>query len=208
MDPLFLQSLLSFFVASVVVELTPGPNMAYLALLAANRGRLVGMVAVAGVALGLTLIGILAALGVSAIVESNRFLWELLRWGGVAYLLYLAWDTWRESRLPAGAPELDLPLSTFFRRGLVTNLLNPKAAVFYVAVVPSFTVEGTSLWPQLTLLTAIYVAVATLIHAAIVGIAGTMTQFFEQTKWRRRAGLLFAFLLVAVAVWLAVKTAR
>lgn len=194
--------------ASVVVELTPGPNMAYLALLAANRGRLVGMVAVAGVALGLTLIGILAALGVSAIVESNRFLWELLRWGGVAYLLYLAWDTWRESRLPAGAPELDLPLSTFFRRGLVTNLLNPKAAVFYVAVVPSFTVEGTSLWPQLTLLTAIYVAVATLIHAAIVGIAGTMTQFFEQTKWRRRAGLLFAFLLVAVAVWLAVKTAR
>lgn len=194
--------------ASVIVELTPGPNMAYLALLAANRGRLVGMVAVAGVALGLTLIGILAALGVSAIVESNRFLWELLRWGGVAYLLYLAWDTWRESRLPPDAPELDLPLSTFFRRGLITNLLNPKAAVFYVAVVPSFTVEGTSLWPQLTLLTAIYVGVATLIHSAIVGIAGTMTRFFEQPKWRRRAGLLFALLLVAVAVWLAAKTAR
>ena len=208
MDPLFLQSLLSFLVTSVVVELTPGPNMAYLALLAANRGRLVGMVAVAGVALGLASIGTLAALGVSTLIESNRILWETLRWGGVAYLLYLAWDTWRESRLPPDAPELDRPLSTFFRRGLITNLLNPKAAIFYVAVVPNFTVEGSSLWPQLTLLTATYVAVATAIHAGIVGIAGTATRIFEHPEWRRRAGLLFALLLVGVAIWLAIKTAR
>ncbi|MEX0859651.1 MAG: LysE family transporter, partial [Cucumibacter sp.] len=89
-------ALLPFFAACIAVELTPGPNMAYLALLGANRGRFAGFFAVAGVALGLLTIGLLAASGVSAVVESNRYVWEALRWAGVAYLLWLAYDTWLE----------------------------------------------------------------------------------------------------------------
>ncbi|MBC7017866.1 LysE family translocator, partial [Salmonella enterica subsp. enterica serovar Enteritidis] len=77
--------------------------------------------------------GVAASLGLSAIIDNSRFLYETLRWGGVAYLLWLAWEAWTAER--EVSPEtVDGGISpwTAFRRGLITNLLNPKAAVFYV----------------------------------------------------------------------------
>ncbi|MEX0860356.1 MAG: LysE family transporter, partial [Cucumibacter sp.] len=116
--------------------------------------------------------------------------------------------TWLESQLPADDPDLDLPLLVFFRRGLVTNLLNPKAAIFYVTVMPNFTQAGTPLWPQMAILTLVYVSAATLVHSGIVVVAASLTAAFARDHWRRTLGIVFALLLVAVAGWLAVNTAR
>src|SRR6478672_11659953 len=87
-------SLLAFALTCTIIEITPGPNMAWLAALSLSRGWRVGLAAVAGVALGLSAYGIAAALGVAAVIENSAFLYEILRWGGVAYLLWLAWDAW------------------------------------------------------------------------------------------------------------------
>src|SRR3954451_2344256 len=87
-------SLLAFAATCVIIEITPGPNMAWLAALSLSRGWRIGLAAVAGVALGLVVYGIAAALGLAAIIENSPVLYEALRWGGVLYLLWLAWEAW------------------------------------------------------------------------------------------------------------------
>ena len=149
-----------------IIEITPGPNMAYLAALSLSRGWRIGLAAVAGVALGLSVYGIAAALGVAAIIESSTLLYQALRWGGVIYLLWLAFNAWSSADDVAseGKPGHDHTRASAFRRGLITNLLNPKAEVFYVAVLPEFLDPSAGRIAIQTLtLSAIYVAIATLI---------------------------------------------
>lgn len=196
---------LAFFIAALAIELTPGPNMAYMALLSAERGRLVGLVAAAGVTLGLLLLGVLAAAGLATLVTDNRALYESLRWAGVAYLCWLAFDGWRDSRRPLVPQALDWSALKYFRRGLITNLLNPKAALVYVTVLPNFLMPGAGLGDTVTL-TLVFVAAATLVHCVIVVGAGTLQPLVAAERARRVMGVVFAVLLVLVAAWLAVAT--
>ena len=129
--------LLEFLAASLLIELTPGPNMAWLALLGASRGRLAALAAVAGVALGLSVAGTAAALGVSALIGTTPWLFQGLRWAGSLYLLYLAWDSWRDLTAPADA-QFEEPLLRYFSQGLLSNMLNPKAYLVFAAVLPQF----------------------------------------------------------------------
>lgn len=198
-------SLLSFALTSVIIELTPGPNMTYLALVSAQDGRRAGFATVAGVALGLAIIGIVAAFGVAEIVQSSRLLYEILRWAGVAFLLYLAWEGWT-SGTDVVASETQ-SRSRYFMRGLVTNLLNPKAAVFYVAVLPTFIDAARPVLPQTVSLTVIYVLVATLIHAAIVVLAGTLEPVLNDPRREKIARRLLSALLACVAIWFGWSTA-
>ena len=145
----------AFVLASALIELTPGPNMAWLAIVGATEGRRPAYAAVAGVALGLAVIGLAAALGVAALVTTSPALYSGLRWGGVVYLLWLAWDSWRDVDGEAEARIAGRRLALYFRRGLVTNLLNPKAAVFYVAVLPGFTSPALPALPQTLTLTVL-----------------------------------------------------
>lgn len=196
--------LLGFALASLLIELTPGPNMTYLAILAAREGRASGYVAVAGVALGLAILGAAAALGLATLVAASPALYSILRWGGVIYLFYLAWDAWSE----AGKPPQDSGHSRFFTQGLVTNLLNPKAALFYVAVMPNFLAQGDDRLTSWALLAAEYVAIATIVHLAIVTASGGLMPFLEKGVGRIMVARILALTLVGVALWLAWSTRR
>ena len=200
------ETLLAFALASLLIELTPGPNMTYLALVAAAEGRRLGFAAVAGVALGLLTIGLVAAFGVAEIIRSSDLLYELLRWAGVAFLLYLAWEGWMKGAedAPLAAPSM----AALFRRGLITNLLNPKAAVFYVTVLPAFTVPSSELLPQTLTLSLIYVSVATAVHAAIVLMASLVHPWLADPVWERRARRILSALLALVAIGFMWSTAR
>jgi threonine/homoserine/homoserine lactone efflux protein len=191
---------LEFLAASLLIELTPGPNMTWLALLGTSRGRLAALAAVAGVALGLSVAGTAAALGVSALIGTTPWLFQGLRWAGSLYLLYLAWDSWRGSIASAGA-QFGEPLLRYFIQGLLSNILNPKAYLVFAAVLPQFIDPAQSLPAQLATLTALYVGVATLVHAAIALLAGSFARFFVDPVWSRRLGRVFAVLLAAVAIW-------
>ena len=190
--------LLGFALASLIIELTPGPNMTYLAMLSARQGRSAGYIAVAGVALGLAIMGIAASLGLATLIGASPALFAILRWGGVAYLLYLAWDAWREADLP---PE-PIESSRYFVQGLVTNLLNPKAALFYVTVMPNFLATGGDGPLSWTLLAAVYVSVATAIHLAIVTAAGMLEPVLTRGMGRVVVSRAFALILVGIAAWL------
>jgi threonine/homoserine/homoserine lactone efflux protein len=196
-----------FVIASVLIELTPGPNMLYLTIVAATDGRRAGMATVAGVALGLGLVGVAAAYGLAAAITAVPLLRWALRWGGVAFLLWLAWDGWRAAGMGEAGPMTPAaPLLSRFRRGLVANLLNPKAALFYIAVLPGFVVPGGPVMPQVLFLTALYVAIATAIHAAIVAMAGSFRRWLEDPVREGRLRRILSAGLALVALWFAWET--
>jgi threonine/homoserine/homoserine lactone efflux protein len=191
-----------FLLTAVIAEITPGPNMGYLVALSLARGRGAGLAAVAGVALGLALLGLAATFGLTLVSAEFPLLGQALRWSGVAYLLWLAFDAWRDP--PAEAAGEDA-FALSFRRGLVTNLLNPKAAAFYVAVTPLF-LPVPAPRDQFLLLAACFVIVATTIHAALVlGAAAARNLVFDPARERliRRAA---AVAIALAALWFAWST--
>lgn len=200
----------SFALTSLIIELTPGPNMAYLAILATGHGRRAGFAAVAGVTAGLFLIGLAAAMGLAAVISGSDLLYQTLRWAGVFYLAWLAWDGWRSaSETSTGETDNAAAARYFYRyfyRGLATNLLNPKAALFYVAVLPSFLNPDRSLPAQAVILTCTYVSIATFIHVTIVLLADRARVFLEG-KNQIIARRVLSGLLALVALWFAWRSA-
>lgn len=195
-----------FAIAALLIELTPGPNMTYLALLSASDGRRAGFAAVSGIALGLALIGLAAALGVAELVQRWGILYEVLRWSGVAFLLYLAWEGWAIGTDVVADAQAERGRN--FTRGLITNLLNPKAALFYVAILPTFIDPALPPARQAIVLTIIYLAVATLVHVLIVLLAGSLEQFLNHSGRERIVRRSLSFLLGVVAIWFAWTTTR
>jgi len=211
MDPAFVSSLGAFALTALAIEVTPGPNMGYLAVLSLSRGWQVGVAAVIGVGLGHAVYGLLAALGVAALIDASPLLYELLRWAGVAYMVWLAYEAWgsEDETAPDIADHADPRLvRRAFRHGLITNLLNPKAAIFFVAVVPSYIVAGQSVVKQTLILSGIFVLVATAVHLTIVLAAGRVQHFANEASRRKPVRRALAVVLLGIAAWLAWSTAR
>ncbi|MRG70396.1 LysE family translocator [Alphaproteobacteria bacterium HT1-32] len=199
--------LLPFLLTCLIIEITPGPNMAYLAVLSASEGRKAGFAATTGIATGLFVVGLAAALGIATLVSNSPLAYQILRWGGVVYLLWLAWDAWREdAQMSSGKTSNPVYPAKFFRRGLIVNILNPKAAVFYVAILPKFIAPAPSAITQAITLTIIYVMIATTIHSLLVLLAGTAQLFLEDRKRRMVARRILSLALIVIAVWFAATT--
>jgi threonine/homoserine/homoserine lactone efflux protein len=193
----------AFALTSLIIELTPGPNMAYLATVALDRGRRPALMAVLGVSIGLAIVGVAAAFGLAGLAYASPVVLTGLRYAGIAYLLWLAYDTWRSE---GAASEAGAFVS--FRRGLLTNLLNPKAAAFYLSVMPGFLPAGSLASPMVTLAyVLVYVGIATGVHAAIVIAADRLRPALAASGGRRAVRRGLALGLVGVALWFAASTA-
>lgn len=198
--------MLEFAATSLLIELTPGPNMAYLAAVAISLGKRRALMATLGVALGLAIVGALAAFGLTAAIEAKPAIFAALRYGGALYLFWLAIDAWRH-----GAGEAHGAADDFasFRRGLFTNLLNPKAALFYVAVLPSFIDPARDdLLRQNLTLVAVYVGVATAVHAMIVLMSDRLRPWLRSQASERAIRRALALALAAIAIWFLYATRR
>jgi threonine/homoserine/homoserine lactone efflux protein len=184
--------------------------MAYLAALTLDRGRRAGLLATAGVAAGLSVHAIVAALGLGVVISKAPIIYDLLRWVGVAYILFLAWEAWQSDK---GRSDLTGSASSpLFWRGFLSNVFNPKSIIFFVSVIPGFVrydSGGAGLLLQIARLGAIYVAIATVIHAGIVLLAGQLRPFLVSEGRRHRlVRRMLALALVLVAAWLAWTTRR
>jgi threonine/homoserine/homoserine lactone efflux protein len=134
-----LSQFLAFCVASLVVVAVPGPAIAYLVTRALADGRRGGLASVLGIEAGTLLHVAAAAIGLSALLASQPGALLVLRWAGVAYLLWMALQAFR-SRGAVGSAR-DRPATTArraFRQGLTVELLNPKTALFFMAFLPQF----------------------------------------------------------------------
>ncbi len=195
----------AFLIASILIELTPGPNMGYLAIVALTQGRRAGFAAVAGVFFGLSVIGMAAAFGVAALIQASPMIYNSLRYAGIAFLLYLAWEGWRGDGKEENGTQ---GLKAQFLRGLTSNVLNPKAAVFYVAVLPEFIEPAKPILAQTVILTATYVLVATVIHGSIVALAGSLRPWLSGGTKELVVRRVLSAALAAFAIWFAFNTAR
>ena len=135
-----LDNLALFAVASALLALTPGPNLLYLVSRTLCQGRRAGIVSLAGTSLGFFFHVLAAALGLSIVFVAVPLLYDVLRYAGAGYLLWLAWTAIRQrgacmfesASLPEESP------ARLFRVGLLTSILNPKLAIFYLALLPQF----------------------------------------------------------------------
>lgn len=199
-----MSTLVSFVLTAFLIELTPGPNMAWLAALTLSEGRRIGFSAVAGVSLGLSVVGLLSVFGLAAAITSIPYAYDALRYAGALFLLYLAWEGWHGDG--EQAPMSD---GAAFGRALLTNLLNPKAAVFYIAVLPLFiTIAEDRVIAQSVILVAIYVAVATAVHASIVVFAAALRPYLVEGPHEQLVRRVLALSLALVALWFFVGTRR
>ncbi len=197
---------LPLLITTMLIELTPGPNMAWLALTSATQGMRSGFAAVAGIATGLAILAVASAVGLAELAARSPFAFSLLRYAGVAYLLWLAWQTWVGEK-EAASGEIDAKaMAAWFRHGLLLNLLNPKAAVFFVTVLPAYIVTNAPIVPQTVLLSACYVAIATAVHLVIVALAAQAHGWMTVGNRRSQVRRIFAVLLAMVAIWFLVST--
>lgn len=190
-----------FLIAAIVMEITPGPNMTWLALLSARKGRGAGFMAVAGIATGLSLLALVAATGAAAAISAYPALYEAIRWGGVAFLLYLAWEAWVGEK--DGVGQLDR--NRHFRRGMVVNLLNPKAAAVFVVMIPGFAGPGAT--TTQVVMTLIYLVIASIAHGLIVVFAGSFQRAVADPGREMIVRRVSAVLLAGVAMWFAFTSA-
>jgi threonine/homoserine/homoserine lactone efflux protein len=205
-------NLFTFLLAVLLLELTPGPNMAYLATLAISRGRAAGLIATAGVAVGLAVHATVAGLGAGVLIQQYPALYDVLRWIGVGYLLYLAWEGWQTERevSPERASHA-IAASPLFLRGFLSNVFNPKSILFFVSVLPTFLGTGPgapSLPTQMAVFGGLYVGIATAVHGSIVVLAAQLRPWLVEGPRQQTVRRILAVLLALVAIWLAWATRR
>ena len=150
-----LTSLLGFALVSLGMVLTPGPNMIYLISRSITQGSTAGLISLGGVALGFVFYMLCAAFGITALLFAVPYAYDALRLAGAAYLMWLAWQALKPNgRSPFQVRKLavDGPRK-LFAMGFVTNLLNPKIAMLYLALLPQFIdpVQGSVLTQSLAL---------------------------------------------------------
>ena len=169
-------ALLVFLMATTAVCITPGPDMLYILANGLAKGPAAGFTAACGMALGMMCHTAAAALGLSALLATVPLAFDIVRYAGAAYLLWLAVRSFREPAIKVGALETTTaPLRRIFWQGLVTNLLNPKIALFYLAFLPQFASPANGpVAGQLLILGILFVIVGLLIDSVIGVLSGRL----------------------------------
>jgi threonine/homoserine/homoserine lactone efflux protein len=180
-------TLLVFAALSLGLALTPGPNMLYLVSRALAQGTGAGMVSLMGCQAGSLAIMFAAAAGITAALLAIPYAWDVLRLGGAAYLAWLAFQCLRPDGQPLFAPRTMArePSARLFGLGFLTAALNPKVALFYMAVLPPFIDPARGApFLQATILGAIQIAICTAFDALLVwGAAGTARFLGSHPAW-------------------------
>ena len=195
-----------FLAASVLLALTPGPNWLYLLSRTLCQGRRAGLVSLVGTTSGVAVHMFAAALGLTALLAAVPVAFDALRYAGAAYLLWLAWTTVRGAGFtfaPRALPAA--PDRVLLRDGLMSGILNPKVALFYLALFPQFVdpARGDVL-AQSVVLGLIQVGIAIVIDGALVLVAGAVAaRLGRHPKWLAVQRWALGGAFGALAGWLA-----
>ncbi|MEO8061355.1 MAG: LysE family translocator [Pseudomonadota bacterium] len=198
--------------AALLMVLTPGPNMIYLLSRSLCQGRRAGVISLLGVAAGFLVHMFAAAAGLTAIFMAVPLAYDILKWLGAAYLLYLAWTAVRPgASSPFEARELapDPPAKLVFM-GFMTNALNPKIALFYLSVFPQFIrPDHGPVFAQSVELGLVQIAVSFTVNLLIIVTAARLAAWFaENPLWLAVQRFVMGFVLAGLAVRLAVDPRR
>jgi len=183
---------LASLVTALAVVATPGTGAVFTISAGLGGGRKRAIIAATGCTLGIVPHMVAAITGVAALVHSSAVAFAALKWAGVAYLLYLAWMTWRDrSDLAANADEAKTSAWTTIRRAVLINLLNPKLTVFFFAFLPQFVdPTGSMVWLTMVQLSLVFMAMTWIVFAGYGVFAAAMrSQVLSRPRvlaWMRR----------------------
>ncbi len=193
----------SFATVAFLMALSPGPNLFYLVSRSICQGRAAGFASLAGVCSGMFLYILATAAGLSGLFIAVPVAYDLVRWVGAVYLLYLAWNlvvNHGSSNLISALPQESFV--ALYRRGLLTCLLNPKIVVTYGALLPQFVVPSAgSILSQIAFLGVIQIVSAAIAHSLVILTAASAARaLLRRRTFSRHFRRLLAFTFAALAL--------
>jgi threonine/homoserine/homoserine lactone efflux protein len=200
--------LLPFIVAGLALNLTPGPDMLLVIARSVGQGRDAGIAAALGITAGCIVHIVAAAFGLAALFALEPLAYAAVKYLGAAYLLWLGVKLLRGGGAAPGAtPAPPAPLGAIFRQGVVTNVLNPKVALFFVAFLPQFVDPAASLGPaaQMLVLGALFNLGGAAVNVAVACGFGQAGEWLRRRtafwRWQQRVtGAVFVALALRLAL--------
>lgn len=207
-----LNTLALFSLACLALTATPGPDMLLIATRSIGQGRAAGFATLAGIQAGTYAHALAAALGLSQLFLLVPIAYDVVRFAGAAYLLFLAWQAFTAKTLlvPMASGRHARPASQMFRQGLLTNLLNPKMALFVLALFPQF-VEPARGWVavQVLILATVLNAIGLVVNGIVILAASRAgSAMFERGALRRWPHYLLGTVFAGLAIRLALDGRR
>jgi threonine/homoserine/homoserine lactone efflux protein len=205
---LSLTTLALFAGACLALTVTPGPDMLLIASRSMSQGRAAGFASLAGIQAGTYCHALAAAFGLSQLFLAVPMAYDIVRFAGAAYLLYLAWKTIRAQGtvLSPDASMNRYPAGRIFRQGLLTNLLNPKMALFVLALFPQFVrPEAGSVALQIMMLATVLNLIGFCVNGTVILMASKLSRALSTGRRPSRApqyllGTVFAGLACRLAL--------
>ncbi|WP_321368282.1 LysE family translocator [uncultured Desulfuromusa sp.] len=201
-----IESLITFFTASILLGLAPGPDNIFVLTQSALRGRASGLLVMLGLCTGLLIHTSAVALGVAIIFQTSALAFSILKFIGAGYLIYLAWQAFRASaeKIQAGT-DGNVNHWKLYCRGIIMNITNPKVSIFFLAFLPQFADPGRGpVAYQLLLLGGLFIIATILVFGSIALLAGTLGQWLNrsnrtQSVLNKLAGTVFIGLAIKLA---------
>ncbi|MFT3968630.1 MAG: LysE family translocator [Sphingobium sp.] len=205
-------NLIGFAAVSLGMALTPGPNMIYLVSRSITQGRRAGLISLVGVVAAFIILMLAAALGLTALLMAVPFAYDAIRLAGAAYLFWLAWQSLR----PGGSSPFSIrPLRADTPRrllamGFLTNILNPKAVVLYLSLLPQFIdVKAGHVFAQSISLCTVQMMLSATVNGIMVMAAGTIAGFLAtRPSWAMAQRWLMGTVLGGLAMRMALDARR
>ncbi len=201
------ETILLFITASTLLALAPGPDNLFVLTQSMSKGAKPGIFVTLGLCSGLIFHTTAVALGVAAIFQTSIFAFNMLKFVGAGYLLYLAYMSFKSSlNSSVEADKSSLSPFKLYKRGIIMNVTNPKVSIFFLAFLPQFTNPATgSVTLQIFTLGAIFMLCALVVFSSIALVAGKLGNWFNKSKnaeniLNKVAGTVFVGLALKLAL--------
>ncbi|WP_105617149.1 LysE family translocator [Vallitalea okinawensis] len=203
-----ISNIIGFLFAAVLLTITPGPDLIFVLTQSMSNGRKAGIATALGLCTGLILHTTAAALGISAILRTSALAFNIIKYAGAIYLLYLAYKALREGEhsLEVDSATVKLSSIALYKRGIFMNILNPKVALFFLALLPQFvTAEAGNTTMQMLLLGLIFMIQAICVFSLVAVLAGYFGEKLSKSKkfaWimNKAKALIFAIIGLKIAL--------
>ena len=195
---------LLFLAGAIALNLTPGPDMTFVLAQAAHRGTRAGLAAALGIGVGAVFYTILTAFGLAALFAAWPLAFDIVRYAGAAYLLWIAIGMVRHPPHLSASVAGDGVHKAFWQ-GVLTDVLNPKVAIFFIAFLPQFVVQGTGpAWLQILLLGIAFVISGTTVNCMVALGSGKLASRLRRNP---AIGKILGWISASVMLGLALRLA-
>jgi len=201
-----LDIVITFFTASILLALAPGPDNIFVLTQSTLHGKISGLIVMSGLCTGILVHTTAVALGVAIIFQTSIVAFSILKFIGAGYLLYLAWQAFRASSEKIDSVSGGITnYRKLYLRGIIMNITNPKVSIFFLAFLPQFADPARgSISIQLLLLGGLFILSTILVFGGIALLGGTIGQLLNrsdriQTILNKVAGIVFLGLALKLA---------